>query len=133
MNTRTETCSCITAIVLFASLSFSPGAFAEHGIQGAGVMDVTRTIDVSGLDISSVSGAQRAYRQIVLNAKTICRSSLRLYQGVARLNHERGHVRRCFDEAVNGALAQIADATGFDIEEIAALDRFAESGLRASR
>ena len=55
MNTRTETCSA-WRLSCSSRHCRSPGAFAEHGNHAEGVMDVTRRIDVSGLDISSVFG-----------------------------------------------------------------------------
>jgi len=93
---------------------------------------VTRTIDISGLDLTSQAGAERLYRQITLTAKKVCERTSKAYRGVARMMEEED-ARRCFDEAVNGALAQVVRLTGIDLERVNDSERFDRGDLVAWR
>lgn len=123
------------APIIVASLLLPHGVLADtaprHGSSAIG--QVTRTIDYSGIDLSTPAGAQRLYREIVRTAKRICWSSGRDYRGVVRAHYQTTVARRCFEEAVDGALVQVTARTGTDLELAARLDRFREAGLVASR
>jgi len=103
---------------LIAGLVVSQGALAESRINAE---TVHRTIDLRALNLSSPAGAQQAYRMIAAAARSICSSNTG-EKGVARLRTERERVQPCFDAAVNGALGQVASATGIDLKRVAALD-----------
>ncbi|HZF31189.1 MAG TPA: UrcA family protein [Gammaproteobacteria bacterium] len=132
MNARRNASLYVTAATLATSLFSSPPALAEP-TGNSTAERISRSIDASGLDLSSASGAERLYREIVATATVICRGGLRHYKGVARVRHEHEHVRPCIEQAVGGALAQVADATGLDLKHVAGLDRPAQGALSASR
>lgn len=94
---------------------------------------ISISIDAAGIDIASPSGAERVYREVVATATRICGASLKHYQGVRRDVHEREHVRPCVQRAVDDALAQVADATGLDLEQLAGLDGFDGESMADSR
>jgi UrcA family protein len=129
MNAQRTNLSIIVAATLCTSLSLSQIAAGEEPERAT---HVARTIDLSGLNLSSAAGAQRLYRQIVAAAEDICGSSSRYYKGVTRVKHESEHVQPCIDAAVNGALQKVADQLGLDLEGVAGLDR-SHDGLRAAR
>lgn len=89
---------------------------------------VARTIDVRGLDLASPLGAQQAYRQIAAVAKSICRGASPSYRGVARVKQQQEYAR-CFDQAVEGALARVTERTGVDLERVAGADGPRQAGL----
>lgn len=120
----------VAVVTLIAGLMVSQAALADLTKE---VESVTRTIDISGLDLSSQAGAERLYREIAVTAKEICwRGTSHAHRGVLR-KQERDDARRCFDEAVNGALAQVTERTGIDLERVAGSDRFDHAGLVAWR
>jgi UrcA family protein len=90
-----------------------------------------RAIKLSELNLSSAAGTERLYREIVAAAKGVCGWSSQRDRGVAGNKHEREHMQPCIDAAVNDALEQVAKATGFDLERVAALHR-SEVGLRGA-
>jgi len=122
------------AAVLVASVAMARPALSEtsQGHERLMIAPVSRTIDITGYDLSSTLGAQRVYRRIVSAAKALCFSSARKLQGVERARYERRHARPCFDEAVDGALAQVLASTGTDLERVAGLDRLDVAKLVAS-
>ena len=93
----------------------------------------TRAIDISGFDLSTQAGADRLYRQIARTARAICWSTTNASKGVARARERHDFARRCFDDAVNEALAEVMERTGIDIERVAGGDRFDHAGLVAWR
>lgn len=133
MNAR-NTSSSITAAALLTSMLLSTSALAERPNREAHStrQRITVVVDATGLDVASAAGAARLYREIVVTAKRICRSSAQSFEGVQRAKHQHDHVRPCVDEAVAGALRQVADATGLDLERVANING-TEAGLRASR
>lgn len=94
---------------------------------------VSRTIDARGLDLSSPAGAEQAYRRITRTAKSICRGTHRTDKGVANGKQQREHEQRCFEQAVRGALAEVAERTGIDLEEVARSSGSSEASLVAGR
>ena len=112
---------------LIAGLLVSQGALADGRLN---TETLSQTIDVASLNLSSPAGAQEAYKRIAAAAQSICSTTLNGTQGVARLKEQRETVQPCFDAAVQGALDQIAKATGIDIKQVAGLDR---NGLVAGR
>ncbi len=118
--------------VLAASLLCSY-AQAEGPAQDPGIESATRTIVITGLDISSQAGAQRLYRDIARTAWSICLGTSRAHKGLARVREQNEQARRCFDDAVDGALAQVTAKTGVDLERVAGSNRFDQAGLVAWR
>ncbi len=119
--------------VLGALLLLSQAAVAEPS-QRTEPSDVEHaTIDAAGLDLSSRAGARRLYRRIVATAQNVCGSESRHFKGVHRAKHEHEHVRPCIRRVVDEALAQVADASGLDLEQVAGLDRLEERSFAASR
>ena len=120
------------AAALIAGLGLSQVTLADPAQRDIGIESVTHTIDINGFDLTSQTGAERLYRQIAAAARKICFSTPNAYRGVARAKEEHD-ARRCFDEAVNGALVQVAERTGVDLERVAASERFDHAGLVAWR
>lgn len=123
----------VGAAALTASLLFAQAALADPAPRDMGVEFVTRTIDIRGLDLSSQAGARLLYRRIAETARGICWAPSKSLKGVARVRQQHEYARRCFDEAVDGALAQVAEKTGVDLERVAGSDRFDYAGLVAWR
>lgn len=111
--------------MLIASAVFTHATFAQSPEQDARFESVSRTIDIEGLDLSSLPEAGRLYRRITSNAREICRTESRVGKGVARANHD-SEARRCFNEAVDGALAEVVEKTGVDLEQAAAAFGYAD-------
>lgn len=134
MNAHTMKALKIGTATLLASLLLSQSALAEppqpHGDVHA---EVSRTIDGSGFDVSTPAGANRLYRRIVSTAKSLCWRQLKGLRGVARAKYEHRYARPCFNDAVDSALAQVAESTGTDLEQIASLDGLREDDVVASR
>lgn len=122
----------VGAIALIAGLALSQATLADPAGRDMNVESVTRTIDISGLNLSSQEGAERLYREIARTAKRICFGRAKAYKGVAGAK-EQHQARRCFDDAVNGALAQVTERTGIDLERVAGSDRFDYAGFVAWR
>jgi|GEM_PF-3025970 len=122
----------VCAMALIAGLGLSQAVLADPATQEINVESVSRTIDISGLDLSSQVGAERLYREIAVTAKRICWRNVTDHRGLARAAEVR-NAQRCFDEAVNSALAQVTDRTGIDLEQVAGSDRFDYAGLVAWR
>lgn len=133
MNPRLRNSLQAGAALLVVSLMFSQASFAQSLDRDARLMTVTRTIDITGLDLSSQAGARRLYMQIVSTAKGICWGTSRAQKGLARIKENREQARRCMDEAVGGALAQVTTRTGVDLARVAGIDRADEAALLASR
>lgn len=131
MNAGNGTRSRVGAIVLITSALFAQAALAEPPERDMHFEQVSRTIDISGLDLASQAGAERLYRHIARAAKDICWSDVG--KGVTRAQYRNGQARRCFNEAVDGALAQVAERTGVDLERVAGADRFDYANLVAWR
>jgi UrcA family protein len=93
---------------------------------------VSVTVDGAGLDLSTPAGAKRLHRQIVAAAESACGGTPRSYKGVARRKYEAEHSQPCVAEAVRAALAQVAAATGRDLEQVAGLTR-SDGQVSASR
>lgn len=120
-----------SVVALIAGLVLAQPVLADPPEQH--YESVTRTIDISGLDLSSQAGAERLYRQIARTAKDICWSTSKAHKGVARARERHDFARRCFDEAVSEALAEVTERTGIDLERVAGADRFDHAGLLAWR
>lgn len=101
---------------LIVGLVVSQGALADRGLN---TETVSRTIDVSALNLSSQAGAQEAYKRITTAALGICSKSISGERGVARVKAQREFVRPCVEAAVKGALDQVVKTTGIDLEKIA--------------
>lgn len=119
--------------VLIASMLFAQASLAEAPPRDVSIESVSRTIDITGLDVSSEAGAERLYRQIARSARNICWEGSQIGKGVARVKLGYGQARRCFNEAVDAALADVAEKTGVDLEIVAAADRFDYADLVAWR
>lgn len=123
----------ITAATFIAAVLAAP-ATADESSQSEEFLlkePVTVSLDVTGLDVASPSGAEHLYQQLVAKATRICGASLQGYRGLSRDRYERKHVRPCVQRAVGGALAQVADATGLDLEQLAGLDGVDAESLAA--
>src|SRR5690606_16956655 len=118
---------------LVAALGLSQATLADPAQRDISFESVTRSIDISGLDLTTQTGAERLYRQIAVTAKKICWSTSRAHRGVTRVKQDHDYARRCFDDAVNGALAQVEERTGVDLEQVAGSDRFDQANLVAWR
>ena len=101
---------------LIVGLVVSQGALADRELN---TETVSRTIDVSALNLSSQAGAQEAYKRITTAALSICSKSISGERGVARVKAQREVVRPCVDAAVKGALDQVVKTTGIDLEKLA--------------
>ena len=123
----------VGVIALIAGLGLSQATLADPAQRDISFESVTRSIDISGLDLTTQTGAERLYRQIALTAKKICFGTSHAHRGVARAKQEHDYARRCFDDAVNNALAQITEQTGVDLERVAGSDRFEHANLVAWR
>jgi UrcA family protein len=115
---------------LIAGLVVSQGALAESSVNAE---TVHRSIDLRPLNLSSPAGAQEAYKRIAAAAQSVCSSTMSGQKGVARAKIEREQVQACVYAAVNGALEQVAKATGIDIKRVAELDPANRSALVAGR
>lgn len=115
---------------LIAGFAVSHGALADPGISAE---TVHRAIDVRALNLSSPAGAQEAYKLIAEAAQSICSSTTSGEKGVARVKDQRERVQPCVDAAVNGALQQVAKATGIDLKRVAELDPANRDRLVAGR
>ncbi len=115
---------------LIAGFAVSQGALAEPWINAE---TVHRVIDVRAFNLSSPAGAQEAYKLIAEAAQSICSSTISGEKGVARVKEQRERVQPCFDAAVNGALEQVAKATGIDLKRVAELDPATRNSLVAGR
>jgi len=122
----------VGVVALIAGLGLSQATLADPAKRDIYAESVSRTIDISGLDLTSQAGAERLYREIALTARRICSGTSKAYKGVARAR-ERRNAQRCFDEAVNGAFAQVTERTGIDLERVAGSDRFDYAGFVAWR
>ncbi len=120
----------VGAAVLIASALFTQAAFAQSPERDLRFESVSRTIDITGLDLSSRPGAERLYRQIARSAREICQTDIG--KGVSRVKHD-DQARRCFDEAVDSALAQVVEKTGVDLEQVAGATRYDYADLVAWR
>lgn len=119
----------LSALLLLASQTALP-----EDRDASGQLDsISATIALKDVDLSTPHGARWLYRRIVSSAKAICWGSVERNGGVKSYSTQVEHARRCFDEAVDSALARAHDATGTDIEQLAGLDRYGEAGLVASR
>lgn len=105
---------------LVVGLVVSQAALADRGVA---TQTQSRTIDVSGLNLSSQAGAQEAYRRINAAATSICSTMISGERGVARLRAQRLYVQPCIDAAVQGALDEVAKRAGVDLAKVAGLDR----------
>jgi UrcA family protein len=114
---------------LIAGFVVSQGALADPRVNAE---TLHRTIDIRAFNLSSRAGAQEAYKLIAEAAQSIC-SSTGGDKGVARVTDQRERVQPCFDAAVNGALEQIAKATGIDLKRVAGLDLTIRDNLVAGR
>jgi UrcA family protein len=117
MNARIST---LTLLTVPALLAFSTSALAAD--QQAGekfAVPVSVVVDATGLDLSSPSGAERLYRQIVGAAESACGGPPSGSKGITRRNHETRHIRPCVERAVRAALEQVAAVTGHDLEQVA--------------
>ena len=123
----------VGVVALIAGLGLSQATLADPAQREMNFESVTRAIDISGLDLTTQAGAERLYRQIAVTAKKICWSTSKAHKGVTRAKQEHDYARRCFDEAVNGALAQVEKRTGVDLERVAGSDRFDHANLVAWR
>lgn len=123
----------VGAGALIGVLLCAQPALADPAVRDDGGETVTRSIDISGLDLSSRAGAERLYREIAQTARSICWDEARGILGVERRRQQQEHARQCFDEAVDGALAQVAAKTGVDLERVVESDRFDYAGLVAWR
>ena len=119
----------IGVAALIAGFVVSQGVLAE---PSANAQTVHRTIDVRALNLSSQAGAQQVYRLIAEAAQNIC-ASTGGDRGVARVTDQRERVQPCFDAAVNGALEQIAKATGIDLKQVAGHNLTIRDNLVAGR
>jgi hypothetical protein len=57
----------------------------------------------------------------------VCFGSVEGHGGIQWRSTQVSVARRCFDDAVNNALARVNVATGLDIEQLAGLDRYDEA------
>ena len=121
----------VGVVTLIAGLVLSQAAIADP--HEGDLESITRRIDISGLDLSTQAGAERLFGDIARTARNICMGGMKGQRGVVRARERRDQARRCFDEAVNGALAQVAEQTGIDLERVAKSDRFDYAGLVAWR
>jgi|KBSMisStandDraft_5_1062788.scaffolds.fasta_scaffold114782_2 UrcA family protein len=115
---------------LIAGLVVSRGALAESSVNAE---TVHRAIDLRALNLSSPAGAQEAYKRIAAAAQSICAPTTSGQKGVARVKIDRELVQPCFVAAVNGALEQVAKATGVDLKRVAELDPANRDRLVAGR
>jgi UrcA family protein len=102
----------------------SQTAFSQQNVNTRDRDVVSATIDLRDVDLSTVQGSRWAYRKIVSAAKTVCFGGIRRRAGVQSFSVQTAAARRCFDDAVNATLARVEGATGVDIEQLAALDRY---------
>jgi UrcA family protein len=127
----------VGTIVLAGLLALGSQAAPAEDLDGTALDADSTTIDFQDIDVSTPDGARWLYRRIVSSARAVCwlplEHPLERRSGVQWVSTLREHARRCFDESINDALARVNDATGLDIERLAALDRYDEAGLVASR
>ena len=132
MNAERRNGLSVALVTLIAGLGISDATLADPADRDTHVETVTRTIDIGGLDLSSRVGAERLYREIALTAKRLCWRKSSVHKGLERAKQLHDS-RRCFDEAVNGALAQVMERTGIDLARVAGLERFDHADLVAWR
>ena len=110
----------LAGLVLLASQP----VFSQEDV-GAGDREVvSATIDIRDVDVSTVQGARWVFRRIVSTAKSICFGGIRRDGGRQWLSSQTAVARRCFDDSVNATVARVRGATGVDVEQVAALDRY---------
>lgn len=105
----------------------SQAALSQESGQPANANVIGTAISVRDVDLSTAQGARWLYRRIVSTAKAICWNSLGRRGGVQWFKTQANDARRCFDDAVNEAVARVDAATGLNIERLAGLDRYDEA------
>lgn len=110
----------LAGLVLLASQT----ALSQEGVLAGDREVVSATIDVRDVDVSTVQGARWVFRKIVSTAQTVCFGGIRRDGGRQWLSTQTAAARRCFDDSVTAAVAQVQGATGVNVERVAALDRY---------
>jgi UrcA family protein len=87
---------------------------------------------IDDVDPGTERGARAVYRRIATAANRICSTEVKRQPGVHG-QVERHRAARCFDAAVDEAVAEVREIAGVNIEQLAGLDRHAEERLTATR
>lgn len=110
----------LAGLVLLASQT----AFSQEDVRAGDREAVSATIDIRDVDVSTVQGARWVFRRIVSTAEAVCFGGIRRDGSRQWLSTQTAVARRCFDDSVNTSVARVRDATGVDVEQVAALDRY---------
>jgi len=131
MNT---TCATRLTILTLATLFGSAAVAAEEGrvLFPSGTETISVKVLIDDVDPGTERGARAVYRRIATAANRICSTEVKRQPGVHG-QVERHRAARCFDAAVDEAVAEVREIAGVNIEQLAGLDRHAEERLTATR
>jgi UrcA family protein len=127
MSTQRNTTRLGTLALSGLLLLASQAALSQEGQHPRDAEAISRTIAVQDVDLSTAQGARWLYRRIVSAATAVCFGTVKRRGGVQWYSTQLGDARRCFDDAMNSALARVNVATGLNIEQLAGLDRYDEA------
>ena len=128
------TCATRLTILTLATLFGSAALAADEGLAlfPSSTETITVNVLIDDVDPRTKRGARTVYRRITTAAHRICSAPVKDRPGVHG-QVARHHAARCFDAAVDEAVAELREITGVDIEQLAGLGRHAEAPLTATR
>jgi UrcA family protein len=125
----------LTATLLAAQLA-APMASADERRANANpfgsVQMFSLQVPTHDLDPTTERGAKALYRRILIAAERICLKPLAKRRPLVS-ERVAEHAARCFDAAVDGAVADVRAMANVDIEQLAGSDRYAGVRLSAVR
>jgi UrcA family protein len=129
-----KTCATRLTILTFATLFGSVAVAAEEGrvLFPSSMETISVKVLIDDVDPGTERGARAVYRRIATAANRICSAEVKRRRGVHG-QVERHRAARCFDAAVDEAVAEVREIAGVDVEQLAKLDRQAEERLTATR
>jgi UrcA family protein len=126
----------VTAAILATQLA-APTVSAEETRENANapgsVRLFTLQVPLFDLDPATERGAKALYRRILVAAERVCMTSRAKRDGLRATRDAERHAARCFDDAVDAAVADVRALVNVDIEQLAGVDRYAGSRLSAFR
>ncbi len=132
--TKTLT-TAFTATILATLLAAPITSAAERG-ESANPFDsieiFTLKVQTDDLDPTTERGAKALYRRILLAAERICLAPLEKRRVLAPPRVVQ-QATRCFDAAIDGAVADVRARANVDIEQRGGVDRYADVRLTEAR
>jgi UrcA family protein len=134
MTTKTLA-TALTATLLAAQLA-APMASADERRANpnpfGSVQMFSLKVPTHDLDPTTERGAKALYQRILIAAERICLKPLAKRRPLVS-EQVAEHAARCFDAAVDGAVADVRAMANVDIEQLAGTDRYAGVRLSAVR